>query len=81
MKSYGEKWNNSEIVLSASTLEGGTNWMEVRKESLFGFHRKKTSETYTHRMEVDVEAGIDFRVGIQLVGGTTFKVMGLAICK
>lgn len=81
MKSYGEQWDNSEIALSASTLERGTNWTEVRKASLFGFHNKKTSETYTYRMEVDVEAGMDFRVGIQLVGGTTFKVMGLAICK
>ena len=80
LKSYGEKWDQSEIALSAM-LKEGDNWSKMRTDSLFGFHAKHTSETYTHRMELNVEAGDDFRVSIELVKGRTFKVMGLAVCK
>jgi hypothetical protein len=80
LKSYGEKWDQSEIALSAM-LKEGDNWHKVRTDPLFGFHAKHTSETYSHKMELDVKEGVDFRVSIELVGGRTFKVMGLAVCK
>lgn len=80
MKSYGEKWSDSEIEVSAM-VKKESMWNEVRRNSIFGFHAKHTSEVYTDRMEIDVNVGADFRVVIELVGGTTFKVMGLAICK
>jgi len=86
MKSYGDKWANSTIRVQLSTLpinsDGNKEWSVLSSADLYGFHDKKTSEMYTESMELTrVAAAKDhLRLSITLINGTTFKIMGLAIC-
>ena len=91
MKSYGEKWDGSRIRFSVEARPGNTNdeskdgsgFVSVRDpDELVGYHGKNTSETYTHRIKLDgIGAGKDVLIGLELIGGTTFKMMGIALCK
>mmetsp|Transcript_13351 Transcript_13351/g.24194 ORF Transcript_13351/g.24194 Transcript_13351/m.24194 type:complete len:671 (-) Transcript_13351:55-2067(-) len=84
MKSYGEKWSNSRVKAHASIRKAGTEkWIELTSSEMEGFHGKNTSEIYTHEMQLSdngVEAGHDLRIGLDLIGGSTFKLIGLAVC-
>ena len=78
MRSYGEKWEGSMLrveVWSGDTL--------MAKKDIEGYHNKKTSETYNIKMKLDgdgVAIGKDLKVTFELVGGSTFKISGQAIC-
>lgn len=78
MRSYGPKWEGSMLrveIWSGETL--------VTKKDIEGFHDKKTSETYNIKMKFPgegIDAGGDVRITFELVGGTTFKISGMAIC-
>ena len=78
MRSYGEKWDGSMLrveVWSGDTL--------MAKKDIEGYHNKKTSETYNIKMKLDgdgVAIGKDLKVTFELVGGSTFKISGQAIC-
>ena len=86
MKSYGEKWQGSKLkvdVWSGETL--------MATEEILGTHDKKTSETYNIKMrlgkqhaatqtEEGVSVGSDLRIVVELIGGTSFKISGMAIC-
>ena len=81
MKSYGAKWQNSELQVRTWRLQSeGPNVVDERR--LLGFHGKNTSEMYTEAIELSepIPAGAGLKVGVKLVGGTTFKLMGLAVC-
>ena len=81
MKSYGAKWQNSELQVRTRRLQSeGPNVVDERR--LLGFHGKNTSEMYTEAIELSepIPAGAGLKVGVKLVGGTTFKLMGLAVC-
>ena len=49
---------------------------------MIGYHDKKTSETYNIKMKLtrEVKAGEDVRIQLELVGGSTFKISGMAVC-
>ena len=77
MRSYGEKWSDSRLkvdVYSGSEL--------IKTEEVIGYHEKKTSETYNIKMKLarGVKAGEDVRIQLELVGGSTFKISGMAVC-
>ena len=52
-----------------------------------GFHDKNTSETYTSQLDLNDdgmnnigERGDDLKLKFRLIGGSTFKIMGMAFC-
>ncbi len=49
---------------------------------MLGTHNKNTSEMYTEEIILDkpVGAGEKIQLEATLVGGETFKIMGLAVC-
>jgi lysophospholipase L1-like esterase len=86
MRSYGEKWENSTMSISLTIDD--IYW---KTEEIVGIHEKQTSETYTHRISLPVQQATKAEIfthplskvqlTLQLTGGQTFKIMGLAICK
>ena len=70
-------WFRYQADQSTHTTMDGT-----RSTNLYGFHDKRTSEMYTESIELPttVTANDGLRLSISLVNGTTFKIMGLAIC-
>lgn len=83
MRSYGEKWQDSKLKVEAWSGEN-----LLASDEIVGFHDKKTSETYNIKMKLidkesaspGIPAGSDLKVTFELVGGTTFKITGMAIC-
>ncbi|KAL7495395.1 hypothetical protein ACHAWT_003895 [Skeletonema menzelii] len=83
MRSYGEKWEGSRLKVEAWSGE-----KLLASDEIVGFHNKKTSETYNIKMKVidpesaspGIPPGSDLKVTFELVGGTTFKISGMAIC-
>ena len=80
MRSYGEKWDGS--MLSVEVWSNGTL---LAKQDIEGYHDKKTSETYNIKMRLDGKGpgagvGSDLQINFTLIGGTTFKISGMAIC-
>lgn len=84
MRSYGEKWEGSK--LKVEVWSGAT---KLASDEIAGFHDKKTSETYNIKMRLDTATGngvegatvgSDLKITFELIGGTTFKISGMAIC-
>jgi hypothetical protein len=86
MRSYGEKWDGS-----LSDVEVWSENTLVLKNNIEGFHNKTTSETYNIKMNLfdndkrqgdgnGVVIGINLKIVFMLVGGSTFKISGMAIC-
>jgi hypothetical protein len=89
MKSYGPKWQGSRLRVhtwlyndSTDSNSNGIDWEELNVKEMVGFHDKNTSEMYTEAIELTkpIERGTSLRLGAELVGGTMFKLMGLAVC-
>jgi hypothetical protein len=84
MKSYGERWAGSKVRAQVSRhdrMDGG--WEKLKMREFVGYHDKHTSETYTELLDLSydpIEPGNGLRLQITLIGGNTFKIMGLAIC-
>jgi hypothetical protein len=70
LKSYGPKWDHSTVQV---TLESSVT---THSFALTGFHKKKTSEMYIHT----VERGSYSKMTLEFVQGSTFKLMGVAMC-
>ncbi len=81
MKSYGEQWENSELSIKI-LLDGQQDQSPLEERNILGTHSKKTSEMYTEEIILTepVDAGEKFQLEATLVGGKTFKMMGLAVC-
>ena len=78
MRSYGEKWEGSMLRVEVSS-----NDKIMAKQDIEGTHNKKTSETYNIKMKLEgdgVAVGSDVKITFELVGGSTFKISGMAIC-
>jgi len=85
MKSYGERWKDSVLRVSClSRLSNTTEWVQLlhQDDFLAGTHAKNTSESYTHEIMLakQVSSGSHLRVELELVNGSTFKIMGLTVC-
>lgn len=81
MKSYGEQWENSELSIRILSDEGKEQ-SPLEERNILGTHSKKTSEMYTEEIILanPVDAGEKIQLDATLVGGKTFKIMGLAVC-
>ena len=57
-------------------------YIPLLEQTMEGFHDKKTSEMYTEEMELNelIYPPSMLQIRLQLISGTTFKVMGLAVC-
>lgn len=88
MRSYGEKWEGSKLKVQI-----WSNEKLMSSDEIVGFHDKHTSETYNVKMKIgvidsseqsavdkEVPVGSDLKITFELVGGTTFKISGMAIC-
>lgn len=82
LKSYGEKWKDSKVAIEVQTSRGDSNWTPlIPSTELLGTHAKNTSEMYTEEMTfAPIPPNQKLQLNIELVGGSTFKLMGLAIC-
>jgi len=84
MKSYGEKWAGSKIEVKVSILRDGKHEAPVKQSmEIEGFHSKNTSESFIHYIDLDEHStmkGDELTVDVKLVGGTTFKIMGMMFC-
>ena len=71
--------NESDEPKSSST---DSSWEPMNVREMVGFHDKNTSEMYTEAIELTepIERGGSLRLDAQLIDGTTFKLMGLAVC-
>ena len=83
MKSYGEKWQGSQLrlrVWKTSTMTSKD--IALHEIVISGIHNKQTSEMYTEEilLSESIKAGDTIRIEAMLSGGTMFKIMGLAIC-
>lgn len=84
-KSYGIKWKDSEIEIEAFIDKNGVrSATPAGSMSILGYHDKETSESYHHMMVLpDKEQSWlqeTLRVRVKLVGGSAFKITGMAFC-
>jgi hypothetical protein len=86
LKSYGPKWENSQVTVNIATRTKteSSSWQPLltSPRHLEGIHGKETSEMYTEPIVLPraVPTGDGLRVTYELTGGQTFKLMGLAVC-
>eukprot|EP00586_Coscinodiscus_wailesii_P018257 CAMPEP_0172493530 /NCGR_PEP_ID=MMETSP1066-20121228/24978_1 /TAXON_ID=671091 /ORGANISM="Coscinodiscus wailesii, Strain CCMP2513" /LENGTH=731 /DNA_ID=CAMNT_0013263741 /DNA_START=75 /DNA_END=2270 /DNA_ORIENTATION=- len=84
MKSYGEKWDASRISVTVSEKgNAGDNWVPALEErEITGFHESHVSVTYTYYMELkrELPMGSSLKMDIRLIGGSYFKIQGMAFC-
>jgi hypothetical protein len=82
LKSYGEKWANSEAEFNVTIWNNDT----VEHETSFrvkGYHKQNTSISYPYHLDLGVHSakpGQTVTIDITLVGGTTFKIIALMLC-
>jgi hypothetical protein len=84
LKSYGYKWKDSTVQVDVQARERDPWQKVVTNFTMTGFHDKKTSEMYTEKVElptpIPVNNGMSMRATIRLTRGSTFKLMGIAVC-
>jgi hypothetical protein len=83
LKSYGPKWENSQLrVETSGRMRTQSPWEDLAEHFFAGIHSKNTSEMYTEEIALPdpVPVGGSLRIRYTLVSGTTFKIMGLAVC-
>ena len=78
MRSYGTKWIDSELKAKVWS----SNHQLLEERNMLGTHNKNTSEMYTEEIILSkpVDAGERLQLEAKLIGGETFKIMGLAVC-
>jgi hypothetical protein len=96
MRSYGEKWENSTVEMNIwqahtnNAIDGNgrngdnNNSMPLlHSQRIQGFHNKETSEIYPMDLELSppIQPHSTLRIDFRLVAGTTFKILGLALCQ
>jgi len=93
MTSYGEKWEGSKIHVDSVVIKSGSEESEKTTSipsasmDIAGYHEKNTSETFAHKLQLGsgtdgewAKVGDNLRVQVKLVGGSTFKIMGMLFC-
>jgi hypothetical protein len=82
LKSYGEKWADSEAQFDIAIWSNDT----VEHETSFrvkGYHNQTTSISYSYHLDLGVHSakpGQTVTIDITLVGGRTFKIIALMLC-
>lgn len=89
MKSYGDRWANSHVLVQAFEFQQNNETMghsplPVASMDIPGFHSSETSVSYKYSIPINIEDATRSSNGIgltmELVGGSTAKIMGLSVC-
>ena len=86
MQSYGEKWAGSKIEARASVFkdEDGEQAEVERSLEIEGFHDSQTSESFNFALDLGEDRAVEgdsLVIDVKLVGGPTFKIMGMMFCQ
>jgi len=87
MKSYGEKWAKSRATATIERRQilQPDQWVLAHDAPhiMTGTHGKETSETYRETVQLHRSSQTTgpLRVPLSLTGGTTVKLMGIAVCQ
>jgi hypothetical protein len=82
LKSYGEKWANSEAEFNITIWKNYT----LEHETSFrvkGYHNQNTSIAYSYNLDLGAHSakpGRTVTLDITLVGGSVFKIQSLMLC-
>lgn len=76
LKSYGPKWENSSVRVDVVNNEEKI----LGSLRLEGFHNKTTSEMYQEVLQLP-KPTTSAKVVFNLLDGSTFKILGIAICR
>lgn len=83
LKSYGPKWEGSTATVDLQVKDAAdpkSSWKSVETHTMTGFHDKKTSEMYNEEVHLPAPTK-SLRLSLRLTQGTTFKLMGMAVCR
>jgi hypothetical protein len=82
MKSYGPKWKDSKIRLSAAIPKRRRIWIpySLSLTEITGYHGKNTSEQYSYTTYLEGPTLRNLRLTIELASGNASKIMGMAVC-
>ncbi|GFH46360.1 hypothetical protein CTEN210_02834 [Chaetoceros tenuissimus] len=88
--SYGDKWENSKVrvILSATTETKETSTAKddgmkvIAKDEISGVHNMPYSLTLPHTITLynAIPRGSRIKIQMNLVGGSTYKILGLSFC-
>jgi hypothetical protein len=82
LKSYGEKWEDARARFAFRGLQGKKTILE-KTFTLEGFHDLNTSIAYQYQLDLGLNetlpANVRVELAIQLISGTSFKIVGLVI--
>ena len=69
-------------VTISSRASNATDWTEVKRLELTGFHDATTSISYSEQVDLgsSLQVGNDVQVTFTLVQGEQFQINGLALC-
>ena len=80
--SYSEKWKGSRLSVE---IHGkmSENMTRLANSVLDGYHDRRTSDYMVEVLELSdvVPLGGKLQIHMALIGGTTFKILGLALCR
>ena len=83
LKSYGPKWQDSRAKVTFHGMDGNSTLLE-KSFTLEAFHDSETSVSYEYQLNLSpkqaLPANTRVEVTIQLINGTSFKLLGLVIC-
>jgi hypothetical protein len=85
LRSYGPSFESSRLRVDTEyQARESSSWSDLTSHEFVGFHAKNTSEMYTELIAlpqiVEVGASLRVRCTFTSANGTTFKIMGLAVC-
>jgi hypothetical protein len=80
LKSYGEKWMNSRVRFTVRSIETNAHSAIVSTFDLEGYHNSTVSISFSYSSELLIPKGQRVEVEMQLVGGTSFKLISFMLC-
>ncbi len=82
LRSYGEKWADSNARFTVSKIDGNNNDEVLSTCEIAGVSEDQHSLTLSQELQLShtVQKGNSLRMKVDLIGGNTFKIMGLMIC-
>jgi hypothetical protein len=85
LKSYRKEWEGSEIEIQIDVMPGGSGPPRTARYVVEGHHAKRITVSYPRRLRLPgevgaAEVGDTVRAKFTKVGGTMFKISGIAFC-
>jgi hypothetical protein len=83
LKSYGEKWANSEAQFNITIADNSSRVQHETSFRIKGYHDRNASISSSYRLDLgahSAQPGQTVTIDITLVGGTMFKIIALMLC-